>query len=248
MNIVRTWTEHNEHEHFVHVRVHHLLKPNLNVQVQVRAQDPRTRTEPNRGQSIINRYLILEDSAFNSYQWMMSDEPVDQYLEYCNAAIVQPLELVRLNYLDSGLFFDLPVYYDETTKKTLLKCDLCGTFTVLGKKRSIRRIYSHSSSTGCTRKQKRIESRDGELESGLEDCLPQHGRPFKFINFLRSLQYLVLASKFNTASSISNWSWCTDGAQWWCDGIPESGGKLMESAAGSWGSWSIGFLRCGPLE
>ena len=73
---------------------------------------------------------------------------------------------------------------------------------MLGKKRSIRRIYSHRSSTGCTRKQKRnrnLESRDGE--SGLEDCLPQHGRPFKFINFLRSLQYLVLASKFNTASS-----------------------------------------------
>ena len=54
-----------------------------------------------------------------------SDESVDQYLEYCNAVIVQPLELVRLNYLDSGLFFDFPVYYDETTKKTLLKCDLC---------------------------------------------------------------------------------------------------------------------------
>jgi hypothetical protein len=37
---------------FVRVRVHHLLEPNLNVQVRVRAQDPRTRTEPNPGQSI----------------------------------------------------------------------------------------------------------------------------------------------------------------------------------------------------
>jgi hypothetical protein len=50
-NIVRTRTEHFEHEHFVRVRVHHLLEPNLNVQVRVRAQDPRTRTEPNPGQS-----------------------------------------------------------------------------------------------------------------------------------------------------------------------------------------------------
>ena len=57
MNIVRTWTEHNEHEHFVHVCVHHLLERNLNVQVQVRAQDPRTRTEPNRGQSMINKEI-----------------------------------------------------------------------------------------------------------------------------------------------------------------------------------------------
>jgi hypothetical protein len=84
-----------------------------------------------------------------------SDETVDQYLEYCNAALVQPLELVRVNYLDTGLFLDFPVYYDETTKKTLLKCDLCGTFTVLGKKRSIGRIYNHRSSTGCIRRQKR---------------------------------------------------------------------------------------------
>jgi hypothetical protein len=58
-NIVRTWTEHFEHEHFVHVRVRHLLEPNLNVQVQVRAQDPRTRTEPNRGQSNTRTCEIL---------------------------------------------------------------------------------------------------------------------------------------------------------------------------------------------
>ena len=51
MNIVQTWTEHNEREHFVHVCVHHLLEPNLNVQVQVWSQDPWTRTKPNRGQS-----------------------------------------------------------------------------------------------------------------------------------------------------------------------------------------------------
>ena len=59
MNIVWTWTEHNEHEHFVHVRVHHILEPNLNVQVQVRAQDPRTWTEPNRGQSTFLRFLVI---------------------------------------------------------------------------------------------------------------------------------------------------------------------------------------------
>ena len=28
---------------------------------------------------------------------------------------------------------------------------------------------------------------------------------------------------------------------WWC------GGKLIESTAGSWGSWRLGFLRWGPL-
>ena len=70
MNIVRTWTEHNEHEHFVHVRIHHLLKPNLNVQVQVRAQDPRTRTEPNRGQSTSFSFLGTEASL--SHLWAPS--------------------------------------------------------------------------------------------------------------------------------------------------------------------------------
>ena len=43
--------EHCEHEHSIHVRVQQLLEPNLIVQVQVQAQDPRTRTEPNPGQS-----------------------------------------------------------------------------------------------------------------------------------------------------------------------------------------------------
>ena len=51
-NIVRTRTEHFEPEHFVCVQVHQLSEPNLNVQVQVRAHDPRTQTKPNPGQSI----------------------------------------------------------------------------------------------------------------------------------------------------------------------------------------------------
>lgn len=113
-------------------------------------------------------------------------ETVEQYLEYCNAALLQPLEFVRLDYLDTGLFFDFPVYYDETTKKTLLKCDLCGTFTVLGKKRSVGRIFNHRSSPKCDRKQKRnrnLESRDHDIDgtSGLEVSLPQHGRIFFFL-------------------------------------------------------------------
>ena len=33
MNIVRTLTEHLEPEHLVQVRVHHLLEPNINVQM-----------------------------------------------------------------------------------------------------------------------------------------------------------------------------------------------------------------------
>jgi hypothetical protein len=49
---VRTRTEPSEPEHCVHVCVHLQLEPNLEVQVQVRAQDPRTWTEPNPGQSI----------------------------------------------------------------------------------------------------------------------------------------------------------------------------------------------------
>ena len=40
MNNVRTLTEHFEPEHLVQVRVHHLLEPNIKVQVQVWAQDP----------------------------------------------------------------------------------------------------------------------------------------------------------------------------------------------------------------
>ena len=106
-----------------------------------------------------------------------SDENVEQYLEYCNAALVQPLELVTVNYLDTGLTLDFPVYYDETTKKTLLKCDLCGTFTVLGKKRSIGRIYNHRSSTGCMRKQ----NRNRKLELKDEVSSPQHGMFFIII-------------------------------------------------------------------
>ena len=52
LNIVRTWTEHFEHEHLVNVCVRDLLGTEPWVQVQVWAQDPWTRTEPNPGQSI----------------------------------------------------------------------------------------------------------------------------------------------------------------------------------------------------
>ena len=56
MNIVRTWTEHIEHEQNVHVHVHHLLKLNLSVQVQVQAWDPWTWTKPNCGQSSLSKH------------------------------------------------------------------------------------------------------------------------------------------------------------------------------------------------
>ena len=62
-NIVRTWTEHCEHEHSIHVRVRRLLEPNLIVQVQVQAQDPRTRTEPNPGQSNGNARTSITGGA-----------------------------------------------------------------------------------------------------------------------------------------------------------------------------------------
>ena len=51
-NIVQTRTEHFEHEHLVNVCVRDLPGTEPWVQVQVWAQDPRTRTEPNPGQSI----------------------------------------------------------------------------------------------------------------------------------------------------------------------------------------------------
>ena len=54
-------------------------------------------------------------------------------------ALVQPLELMILNWPGFvQIVLDFPVqclplvvhYHDETTKKTLLKCDLCEKFTV----------------------------------------------------------------------------------------------------------------------
>jgi hypothetical protein len=59
MNNVRTLTEHFKPEHLVQVRVNHLLEQNINVQVQVRAQDPRTQTKPNPGQSNLAPALKL---------------------------------------------------------------------------------------------------------------------------------------------------------------------------------------------
>ncbi|KAF8156094.1 hypothetical protein B0H34DRAFT_799154 [Crassisporium funariophilum] len=105
-----------------------------------------------------------------------NSETDNQYLEYRNAALVQPLELVRLNYLDTGLFVDFPVYWDKTTRRTLLKCDLCGAFTVLGKKKSTLRIYNHRSKTKCVRKQNRnrvLKLRGGK--SRVNVSLPQPG-------------------------------------------------------------------------
>ena len=79
MNIVRTWTEHNEHEHFVHVCVHHLLEPNLNVQVHVQAQDPWARTKLNRGQSIGGCFFIKG--------WWETDCPVKVKYFLANGSI-----------------------------------------------------------------------------------------------------------------------------------------------------------------
>ena len=57
LNIVRTRTEHSEPEHLVCVQVHWAPEPNLEVHVQVRAHDPRTRTEPNPGQSNLDQFI-----------------------------------------------------------------------------------------------------------------------------------------------------------------------------------------------
>ena len=80
-NIVRTWTEHNEHEHFVHVRAHHLLEPNLNVQVQVRAQDPRTQTEPNRGQSTVKARENIKINGGDDVDEGVDTEPLPTWCE-----------------------------------------------------------------------------------------------------------------------------------------------------------------------
>jgi len=103
-----------------------------------------------------------------------------QYLEYCNTALVQPLELVRL---DTGLFVDFPVYCNEMTKKTLLKCDLCGAFTVLGKKKSTGRIYSHRSSNVCVQKQNHNQILELKgVKSRVDVSLLQVGKEFNLLS------------------------------------------------------------------
>ena len=66
MKIFQTQTEHIEHEQNVHVRVRHLLEPNLSVQAQVQAWDPRTWTEPNRGQSSTHSRVVFDWQSFYS--------------------------------------------------------------------------------------------------------------------------------------------------------------------------------------
>ena len=48
------------------VQVHQQVEPNLKVQVQVRAHDPRTRTEPNPGQST-GEHNITDELTFTNH-------------------------------------------------------------------------------------------------------------------------------------------------------------------------------------
>jgi len=76
--------------------------------------------------------------------------------DYRNAALLVPPEIVHYRDPNStgadAILF--PVYHDDTTNKTLLKCDVCGKFIVVGRMRSVARLYNHRKQTGCKRKAK----------------------------------------------------------------------------------------------
>ena len=63
MNIVRTWTEHSEHEHFVCVRVHQLLEPNLLCRFRFGPDTPEH--EPNRTPASLNTHVTRTEVHVN---------------------------------------------------------------------------------------------------------------------------------------------------------------------------------------
>ncbi len=97
----------------------------------------------------------------------MSNLSDEERYEYRNAVLLIPSEIIQ--YWDpsstgtGGEALLFPVYHDDTTNKTLLKCDICGKFIVVGKARSIARLHNHRNQTGCKRKaiQNAANSRKG---------------------------------------------------------------------------------------
>ncbi|KAF8056034.1 hypothetical protein FPV67DRAFT_1457452 [Lyophyllum atratum] len=83
--------------------------------------------------------------------------------DHSDAVLVHPPEVAHLLEGKTGRSLTFPIYFDATTDRTLICCDLCGKFYILGRTRSTVSLGNHRGKDKCKR---RWESRDAEVQSG----------------------------------------------------------------------------------
>lgn len=85
--------------------------------------------------------------------------------EYSNAVLANPPEQIHL-LLKSGSSIPFPVYFDNATSKSLVRCDLCQKFLVLGVSKSAVKLDNHRDKKDCkTREERQMRARVIEEEN-----------------------------------------------------------------------------------
>jgi len=84
------------------------------------------------------------------------------------AKLLDPPESILIKWIDSTLEISFPVYADLETGKTLLKCDLCGSYLTIGATFTTKRMHNHRNSTSCQGHRRRFEARHRQYLEGLE--------------------------------------------------------------------------------
>ncbi|KAF8067653.1 hypothetical protein FPV67DRAFT_1652655 [Lyophyllum atratum] len=72
--------------------------------------------------------------------------------DHSDAVLVHPPEVAHLLEGKTGRSLTFPIYFDATTDRTLICCDLCGKFYILGRTRSTVSLGNHRGKDKCKRR------------------------------------------------------------------------------------------------
>jgi len=98
---------------------------------------------------------------------------------FSNATLAYPPDSVQERNLET---LSILTYYDDTTDKRLLMCDLCAKFFIFPKNRSLAKLLTHRNTNECLRRvlnssKKRVEAQERAKEDELREQLFELGWP-----------------------------------------------------------------------
>jgi len=79
--------------------------------------------------------------------------------DYVSARLASPPEDIHL-IVASGNSIRFGVYFDEATKKSLVRCDRCQKFLVLGATRSTSKLIHHREEKDCEKRAERLRRKE----------------------------------------------------------------------------------------
>ena len=107
--------------------------------------------------------------------------------DYVSARLASPPEDIYL-LLTSGNSIRFGIYFDEATKKSLVRCDVCQKFLVLGATRSTSKLKNHRAGKDCEKRAERlrwareVEETKAEADKAVAEVFYGMSRTFQLPN------------------------------------------------------------------